>query len=213
MRASLCLHQIGFFVDRVFGDFCFQFCVVRRNVFDKQWWVFAADWLGISSQLSLQRFSHCLCIKLIFYGFCLPDSFCFQFCCDVLLNLFDKVITFCSWQSLHFVSPKLASFQSMSRIRLILRSVGYPCDFCFQFRGFWKNRFDNQWFCFSWLCVNSVSFVSSAWFNVPVSNWFSCIAFFSYFLLLDSFWCSKESLWQAMMTFCSCLCSSFHCSL
>ena len=37
------LYQIDFIVDRVTDDFCFQFCGVRRNLFDKQWWFFASD--------------------------------------------------------------------------------------------------------------------------------------------------------------------------
>ena len=31
------------------------------------------------------------------------------------------------------------------------------CDFWFQFRDVYRNLSDEQWWCFSWLCVNSVS--------------------------------------------------------
>ena len=74
-------------------------------------------------------------------------------------SLWHTVITFCSWLSLHFFSSKLAAFQSMSRIRLILRSVSHPCDFWFQFRDVYSNHSDEQWLSFSWLCGNSVSIV------------------------------------------------------
>ena len=82
--------------------------------------------------------------------------------------------TFCNWLSLHFISHKLASFQSMSCIRLILRSFSHPCDLCFQFRGLQRNHSENQWYFFSWLCVNSVSFL----FKVRGSMWLHQIDFF-----------------------------------
>ena len=44
--------------------------------------------------------------------------------------------------------------------------------------------------------------VSSGWFNVPASKWFTVDCVFQLFLFLDSLWCSKESLWQSLMTFC-----------
>ena len=103
-------------------------------------------------------------------------------------SLWHTVITFCSWLSLHFFSSKLASFQSMSRIRLILRSVSHPCDFWFQFRDVYSNHSDEQWLSFSWLWGNSVSIV----FQVRDSLCLHQIDFFGsclWWFLFPVLWC------------------------
>ena len=45
--------------------------------------------------------------------------------------LWQTMITFCSWLFVHFVSFRLTSFQSMSRIRLLLRRLSHPLRFLF----------------------------------------------------------------------------------
>ena len=77
-------------------------------------------------------------------------------------SLWQTVTTFCSWVSLHFISHKLASFQSMSRIRLILRRVIlviYVSSFVVC-KGVSLRISDNVWADYVWIrfsfCLNCV---------------------------------------------------------
>ena len=113
---SKCVVQCGCFKLTICG-LCFSVdfrCYMLMTVWQT---ITFCSWLSVHfGPLQFSVLQSISLHQMIFYGLRLPDSFCVSnllWC--AYESLWQTVITFCSWMSVHFVAHQITSFQSMSQ--------------------------------------------------------------------------------------------------